>query len=543
MNKYNYNLDVAKVYLKNMYVIDTNKDYKSSKLNLLKELKIDLISNNLLKFNNIFRDYIKDKEIIIKNYYDLDKYEEEALNYKVIIPETSLNIKVVECDTLEIEVNNVCLNILDLLNKGIDINKIFLSNVSNDYLYTVDKLFSYYNIPINLDMNYSIYSTKVVNDYLNTNELDLDNQDNLKINRKLVNVISSLSRLDNTKESFKKILIDKLKNTNIGTTRLKNAVNVIDINKRSIKDDEYVFVLGFNQDNLPKMEKDIEYITDDIKDEVSMYKTSYKNKKSKDALVYILSNIKNLYISYKNKTPFSTFYPSSIINDLHLEVIKPSIDNFTNSNIYNELRLGEKLDEFYKYGDKEDNLEKLNNHYNIPYNTYSNEYTGIDNKKYLSSIKEPLNMSYSSMNDYSECGFKYYIKHVINLSVYEEKFPAFLGSLYHRILSIYKRTNFDYEKEFSEYLKSRELSFKEKVLLIKIKEDLKELIESLKKQQLLTGYDEEYLEKKLEVPLDNKKISVIFKGFVDKIMYYKNIEDIYYIIVDYKTGYIDPNIE
>ena len=53
MNKYNYNLDVAKVYLKNMYVIDTNKDYKSSKLNLLKELKIDLISNNLLKFNNI----------------------------------------------------------------------------------------------------------------------------------------------------------------------------------------------------------------------------------------------------------------------------------------------------------------------------------------------------------------------------------------------------------------------------------------------------------------------------------------------------------
>ena len=147
------------------------------------------------------------------------------------------------------------------------------------------------------------------------------------------------------------------------------------------------------------------------------------------------------------------------------------------------------------------------------------------------------------MDNYSECGFKQYLKNVLNLEVYEEKFPAFLGSLYNRILSIYKRTNFDYEEEFNKYLENRDISFKERLLLVKIKKDLKELIESLKKQQLLTGYDNEYLEKKLEVPLDNKKISVIFKGFVDKIMYLEKTGEIYYSIIDYKTGYIDTNIE
>ena len=271
MNKYDYNLDVCKVYLSNLYVIDITKDYKNNKLKLLKNIKKELLDNNLLEENKAFKDYLNNKEIIVKNYYDLDLYEEKALNYKKEEKEYNLNTKVVKCDTLEEEVNQVCLNIIELLNKNIDINKIFIGNVSSDYLYTINKLFKYYKIPINLDMNNSIYSTKVVNDYLNNNILDLESND--KITKKLVNVISSLSMLDQSKDSYKKILKDKLKNTSIGSNRLSNAVNVIDINKRSINDDEYVFVLGFNQDNLPVINKDIDFITDNMKDEVPMYTT------------------------------------------------------------------------------------------------------------------------------------------------------------------------------------------------------------------------------------------------------------------------------
>ena len=132
MDKYNYNLDVAKVYLKYLYVIDINKEYKNNKLNFLKNIKKELIENNLLEENKAFKEYIKYKTIKVLNYYDLDKYEENALKFKVEIPEVELNIDVVECETLEDEVNNVCLNIINLLNKGVDINKIYLSNISND---------------------------------------------------------------------------------------------------------------------------------------------------------------------------------------------------------------------------------------------------------------------------------------------------------------------------------------------------------------------------------------------------------------------------
>lgn len=542
MKKYHYNLDVAKVYLKNLYVIDENKNYKSQKLVFLKELKLELLKEHLLVTNPNFKKYISNKNIITKNYYDLEKYEEEMLNTKIEIPKSTLTAKVVECKTIEEEVNYVCLKILDLINSGVDINKIFITNYSNDYYYIMNRLFKYYNIPINLDPKESIYSTKVVSDYLKTKELDLEDKNKNLINRKLINVLSSISMLDEESKEYQTILIDKLKNTYLSIKKKVNAINIKDLYQDIFEDDDHVFVLGFNQDILPKMEKDISYINDSIKDEVSLYKTSYINRRNKEALTYILSNIKNLYLSYKLSSPFSSFYKSSLITDLGLEIITPEVDNFNKSNLYNRLRLAEKLDLYHLYGEKQLGLESLYSHYQIPYNTYSNKYTGINNDTYLTNLPYPLKLSYTSLNSYNECSFKYYIKYVLKLDKYEDTFSAFIGSLYHDILSLFLKTNFNFEEEYQKYLERRELSLKERLLLMRIKKDLLHLIDTLKKQQLLTGYDDALYEKKIDVPLD-KKVSVIFTGAIDKIMYYQKIEDTYFTIVDYKTGTIDTHIE
>ena len=542
LKKYNYNLDVAKVYLNNLYVIDENKEYKSPKLKFLKDLKIELKENNLLEENKNFKNYISTKNILVKSYYDLDKYEEEMLNTKIEVPKVTLNKQVIECNTLEEEVNEVCLKILDLINNGVDINKIYLTNISNDYYYTINKLFKYYNIPINLDMKNSIYGTKIVKDYLENKTLDIEDKNKSIINRKLINILSKLSSLDEDTKEYQMLLIDKLKSTKLPTKKLKNAISIKDLYKESFSRDEYVFVLGFNQDILPKMEKDISYINDAIKDEVPLYKTSYLNKRNKEVLTYLLSKIDNLYLSYKLSSPFSSFYKSSLITDLNLEIIKPSKDNLNKSNIYNKLRLAEKLDLYHLYGEKDEDLNKLYTHYNIPYNTYSNCYTGINNDNYLTNLPYPLKLSYTSLNAYNECAFKYYIKYVLKLDKYEDNFAAYIGSMYHKILQIYQKTNFDFEEEYRKYLETRELTLKEKLLLMRIKKDLLHLIENLKQQQLITGYDDALFEKQIDVELD-KKVSVIFTGTIDKIMYYKKIEDTYFTLIDYKTGFIDTHIE
>lgn len=543
IKKYNYNIDVARVYINNLYVIDENKTYKSPKLNFLKDLKKELIKEGLLIYNNTYKEYLKNKNIIVENEYNLEKYEEEMLGIKEEhVPEKTITAPVMECNTLEEEVNQVCLEIINLLKKGADINKIYLTNVSTDYLYTIKSLFSFYHIPININFNYSIYSTKVVKDYLNTKELDLENKDKKSINKKLINILSDLSFLDENSKEYKILLTDKLKNTFTSPVNLKNAITIKDLYKESFNDDEYVFVLGFNQDELPKMEKDISYITDKEKDEVSLYKTDYLNKRNKNNLVYILSNIKNLYLSYKLTSPFKSYYKSSLITDLSLNIVKPKLDSYNSSNIYNELRLASYLDLYHLYGEKNKDLSKLYTHYQIPYKTYSNVFTGINNDEYLTNLPYPLKLSYTSLNAYSECKFKYYIRHVLKLEPYTDTFQTYIGSMYHYILSVYKKTSFNFEEEYQKYLEKRDLSLKEKLLLIRIKKDLLKLIDILNKQDLITGYNDAYYEKKIDIDL-KKKVSVIFTGSIDKIMYYQNIEDTYFSIIDYKTGSIDTHIE
>ncbi len=544
IDKYHYNLDVCRVYLNNLYGIDLDEDYQDSKLIFLRDLKKELIENNLLYFNPGFREYLKDKEIEVINYFDLEKYEEIALNYHVPVPLCKLETEVVKCETLEEEVNDVCLKIIDLINSGTDINKIYLCNVQDEYLYTIKKLFGYYNIPINLDMNNSIYSTKVVKDYLTDRTLDLDNTDNISITRSLVRILGDLSTIPEG-DIYNTLLIDKLKHTKISSKKLKNAVNIKDLTNTFFNDDDHVFVLSFNQDILPKMAKDIEYINDKLRPIVNMYTSNEVNIRTKIVLKYLLSRINNLHLSYKKASAFNSYYKSSLIEEFKLKEINPIVDSLTFSDIYNKLRLGEKLDLFNLFGEEDETLKVLNNNYSIDYKTYDNQFTGINNNVYLDFISKPLNISYSSMNNYNECSFKYYLNNVLRIDTYEEKFAQFIGNLYHHVLCLFLNDNFDLEKEYNYYLNNTEykLDIKDRVFLIKIKKDLIDLIESLKKQQLITGYDNTYLEKKVEIELTDKKIKTIFKGFIDKIMYLEKFGNTYYSIIDYKTGSIDTRIE
>ena len=187
---------------------------------------------------------------------------------------------------MEEEVSFVCTKICELINDGVDINKISLCNVSSDYYYTLKRLFSYYKIPINIPFKNSIYSTKVVKDYLDTGVLDLEDLSKYNINKKLVNY----TNLDDSIR--REIVISNLKNTYLPNTKYNNAVNIKDLYKEEFLDDEYIFVLGFNQDVLPKSYKDIEYISDIDKKELDMYYTEYLKK----ILLYIYYLILRIYI-------------------------------------------------------------------------------------------------------------------------------------------------------------------------------------------------------------------------------------------------------
>lgn len=540
MKKYHYQYDVCEVYLKSLYGLE-DKTYKSEKLLFLQNLKKELEREGLLTFHPSFRDSLSKKEICVSHYYELDLWEEKALNYAWKEESISFSHPVYAFSTLEEEVNYVCLKIIELLKQGVDISSVYLCNVGEDYYYTIEKLFSYYHIPINIPYQNSIYGNPLVQDYLKTGEMDLSNTTH-PVLQQLVTVLNSLAFVDLEDPVGRELLIEKLKRTYYRNPIMEPAVSICDLFSRSFSEDQYVFVLGLNQDVLPSMKKDVEFISDLEKDEYLSYPTSIWNRREKQIVAAVLGSIPNLFLSFKRTTPFAKFYPSSFIDEYGLEVIEGYPDFYQHSHLYNQLRLGEKLDSYRLFGEKKDYLSELLQEYSIPYYTYSNQFSGINLDTYLTHLDYPLKLSYTSFNSYRECKFQYYLHYVLKMDSFVDSFPAFIGSLFHKILSLCYYPNFSFEEEYRKYLENRECSLKEKILLVRIKKELVKLIDILKKQQLLTGYDNFLFEKKIEIPI-REDISVLFVGYLDKILYYQKVEDTYFSIVDYKTGTIDTHLE
>src|SRR5690606_38774359 len=133
-----------------------------------------------------------------------------------------------------------------------------------------------------------------------------------------------------------------------------------------------------------------------------------------------------------------------------------------------------------------------------------------------------------------ECAFRYYVNHIMKLKSKDEAFYLTIGNLFHYILSIAFTSDFDFDNEWSSYLKGLELSSGEEFLLVKLKRELKFVIDVIRKQKKLSTFNKELYEQKIYVNLPNK-IDVTFSGYIDKIMYNDDTET-KVAIVDYKTG-------
>ena len=551
IKKYNINYEIALEYINNLYYVE-DKKYSNDKLNYLVDIKKDLIDNNLLIFNNKFKRYIKDKEIIIYNY-NLSKFEEHILkdlNVK-IIDEKINNYKplIYEFNDIEEEIEFVAIKISNLINNGVDINKIKLTNVNSDYINVINKIFNFYNLKINKFNNLSISSTVIGSIFLNN--LDSGIEEAIKsveeyketdTYNKIIDICNKFVWCEDL-DDLKLLITHDLNNANIENIKYTNMIEVVDYKNYYFKD-EYVFMIGFNQGIIPVIYKDEEYITDNIKP-TYLDSTIEKNKKEKEYSIKCINNIKNLIITYKLKNSFNTFYPSNLIDELGCEVKKEAINyRVSYSDISNKLKLADMYDNLIKFGTKDDNLNILSSNYNIPYNTYSHKFTGVNKskiKEYISKLPK-FYLSYSSMDNYNKCAFRFYIEKILKLKDNEERFSVILGNLYHHVLELSLKDEIDINKEVYKYIDDNniELNNSNKFFVDKTIENIKFVLEIIKKQNSFSNLNKIETEKKIEIPL---KDNIYFLGFIDKIVYDVINNQTIASIIDYKTYVKKPSLK
>ena len=537
MKEYDINLSSALVYINNLYYISDKLD--NNKMNILKEMKEYLDNNKLLIYNDRFREYIKDKEIYIYGYDYLDKYTLSILkdlNYKVIDYKYRDNniYDVYEFDYIDDEVIFVIDRIYELLRKNIDINKIKLI-ITNEYKEVIYRLFKIYNLPISIKKR-SIYSIKVVKDVLSNldnidNNLDIIKDDDIK--DKVVKVLNNYSFI-NDKEEVRELIINDLKNTYLdeGSSDIKIS-NINDY----FEDDDYVFLLGFNKENIPILYKDDEYFSDKEK-EILGYDTSNElNINKKIEVIKNIKNINNLIITYKLRDNNNSYTMSDLLIDIN--IIKDYKISYNNSAMANKILLANKLDNLVKYNVKEDDLDLLYSNYNIPYMKYDNKYHNIDKNKLYKYLDNKLLLSYTAINNYEKCKFKYYISNILKINIINNDFNIIIGNVAHYILSHIDDKDFDIDNSYNNYLKSiRPLTNRELFILSNVKDELSTIIKVIREQYQYISLDQSMKEKEIYVNKD-KNIKVTFKGVIDKVLYKEEDNKTYLVVIDYKTGSSD----
>ena len=541
MKEYNIKYSTALVYLDNLYYISDKID--NDKMSKLKEIKEYLDSNNLLIYDDLFRSYVKKNKVYIYGYDYINKYYLSVikdLDYEVIeYKYNNYDIdNIYEFNYIDEEVIFVIDKICDLLRNGVSINKIRLI-ISNEYRSVIYRLFKIYNIPISVRKRsiYSIREVKNVLDNLDNVEEVLLNIYNEEVKSKVIKVLNRYSFIKD-KSSASELIINDLKNTYLEEDTTGIKVSSID---DYFDDDTYVFLLGFNKENIPMLYKDQEYFSDKDKNILGYDSSNELNINKRIEVIRKLHNIKNLTISYKLNDSNGVYTSSDLL--LGVNIINDYKHKYINSGMMNKIFLANSLDDLVKYNVKDEDLDLLSSNYDIPYMNYDNSYNKIDKDKLYKYLDNKLVLSYTALENYYKCSFKYYLSNILKINIIDKDFNMLVGDICHYVLRCMDDEEFDFDECFDSYVKTkREFTKREIFFLANIKEELRFVVTTIRKQYTYSTFDKSKKEKAVYVNKD-KNIKVTFMGVIDKVLYKEEADYTYLVVVDYKTGSTNINLK
>ncbi len=542
MKREHISYSIASLYLKNM---ENLKEIPDKKVKYLKELECFLKEENLLFSNPLFSTFLNRQKVLIYGKDTLSLEEKdllEGISYEFLespIYEEKKPLYVFEKE--EEEIYFLAQSIVKKIKEGVPAEKIKVLNVDDNSRMLIEKIFHWYHIPTSIGIPRSLYGTPWVKHLLSLPlseiESELENMEKTEVVEKVTSIFQKYSTLPDD-EITKQMIEEELKKC----TLKKNEEGVEEGDIYTLYPlDTILFLIGCNQGVLPVIHKEEDYFSDSLKKALGRSTSIDQNEAEKEALSYFLKHHKNVILSYKKKTLEGTLYPSSYLEEIGMTTPATFTFDYQDSHFVNQFLLGKMLDNYYQYNIHDPKLEYLYTAYSsLPYGTYQNQYQKIRKETLEEARNKKILLSYSSLDTFYRCGFRYYVEKILKLNKEEDTFLQNIGTLYHYVLSKAFLDDFDFEKEWNACLQehSMEKTKKEAFFLQKLKEELKFIIQEIKRQYEFIGLKEAFYEEAIYThPTDEENVT--FMGIIDKLLYDEKTNTV--AVIDYKTG--NPNLD
>lgn len=535
--KYKVKREIALIYLENLYYID---DSSSANMCLLRQIKQELDEKHLLLSHPHFFDYLKTFSIILYGYDKITKYEEKLLKdieFYVPIKRVESSSYPLErayaCQTGEEELTYVFEEISVLLERGIALSHIYITNVPEEMYPKIKRLAKAYHIPLQKEKAF-LYGTPM---YAKIKKEIMEGKQNINLPSFMEKLFDRLNEIIDIEEYDLEELMDTFAQEISIEEEITNDLKIGPLLNTIYLEEDYVFILNANASLLPVTHKDEDFLYDAIKPSF-LENTCEKNLLYLESTKKAIEKIKNKVVIFIKEEEGVEYYPSVLLEDICISKIEYSgVSHY--SHALNKKNLVVFLDDYHKYGVLASFLPQLKQSYPLAYQSYTSKFKGLGKEKLNTYLGGQLLLSYSSINTFYECSFKYYLEYILRLSPYEEKFTAFLGSLYHIIL---KEKPKDIGMYIRSYLaeKKRNLSKKEEFYIYLNISDIQEVNAFFEDFKNHSTFEEEQRETKICLPLESS-LAVTIMGVIDKIWMNQDLN--LAVLIDYKTGKADIQLK
>ena len=558
------NLEVLRIKLANSYFIqqDSNEPF-------LHELYLYHQNNHLILDENHLS-YYKSKKVYFVNYYGDDDLINQMLpflkHYERCFTTNSIDkeLTIFHFENYDDEILEVVNHIAILLNKKVDPAKIVIHKVNKDYLNKLEEYLMIYKIDYIVEGEASFFDVDIVKNFFH----DLKNYEAMRLNKvlkdylidkkdnkifsKIGKVLEPLIMLDLTINS---ITLDLIKDVFIHTIyqeEVTNAIKIENVLNHIYDDDTHIFIMNFSHGEIAHIYKDDTYLNDKIRKNLKLLTSFDKTQIEEKKILDCIHSYESIHLSYSTYCSSKIYMPSNLIKEL----AKKRIVNICDASIHIYHIVNEDMAKmrFFKAYALYRLYQKKTFDYLYGYTYFCADLT----KRYQSDFNATLDylalptlfmeLSYTKLNDYFSCPFRFYLKYILNIEEkMEDNNSTFVGRMYHFVLEkvvakryIDRRTKEEVLENISVYIcdfvknQTYEIKDKLKFYLNKFSEELKLIVEIIMDFMDHSSFEVLGLEQKLEKQLDDYTVVV---GLIDKILKYQE----YYLVIDYKTNPVHPN--
>ncbi|MFP4177981.1 MAG: PD-(D/E)XK nuclease family protein, partial [Acholeplasmataceae bacterium] len=269
-------------------------------------------------------------------------------------------------------------------------------------------------------------------------------QESMKTFNRIIGIINKYLPLGGRLKDYMPVIAHELERTPIETALYQDGILVTDLTKVAIKGEDHVFIIGFNLGETPEVRRDHDDLSDELKRLIGRETTEEAVAQEKDLILSLVDRSPFLTITQKRTSATERFYPSPLIERIGRTIEdsrhEEDFENVRYSRIQDTIDYAKEEVAYRVFNRMSTALSHFHAHEKITrLEPYDNTFV-IRDRELVDRLLDPIDhLSYSKLNTYFECPFKFMFTHVIRVDPFEvDGVVLHIGSFFHEVLKSYQ---------------------------------------------------------------------------------------------------------